>query len=587
MYHHKRNQEKNDFYSIFYKFRIIYIFILSIFCVGIITAKAGLLFETNDDIFISHLLSGSLISKQQIRMYDYVLVLETIPFVTLYRFFPSVPWYGLFIVVCHLLMIIFPLDVFLSKAKKYYDVFVITAFTCTSFLTGLYIHSRLQFTSTAEVLAIVGFICFVFYDNRKKAFVTFVLFETLSITVRCKAMLLMLPMGAVLLLFYIVKNNEEMKERLIEVVKAIILVALISLAGIVTTALINIPQKYRTSYLANKANDEMVDYFNIPEYDSVQGLLTENGITESKYRAFFNYLIIDWEKDYDALINLHEYNNSIQKEKPSIFAIIKNIFDSYFKSDYWYIQLVIAFSWIIAMSMMIINSKSFYCLFAIIYSLSKIISMGYLFYNGRVVGRVLLPLIYVDILIAMALILSDFLLESDDKKKDKLKKIFTTVFLCAFVAVSFFSVRKQYRYLFSQKDTIDCLNEYKKFINEYCDNRSDNSYILSSEIYIYWPSKIYETTKQEHNYTFSGGWYSLLPESQEYVREYIESANDLYYICLIPEDYPNNVDNLNYLKELFGYVPQLEEELELPTGSKAGVYRIKAKVSNSGTKSIN
>ena len=586
----ENNSKKNKTFEILMRYRLIFEILAGALFLYLVFLKNGMIFETNDDQIISHLLSGSIISKQQIRIFDHVHVFESTPLVLMYHLFPTVPWYGLYILFCHVLIIFLPIDAILSRAEKYSHI-VIAAFSIgVVSLAQWYIHSRLQYSSTAELLAITGFICFVFYKNRKQAIIILLILETMSFAMRYNAMLFILPFGASLLLLMILsKKKEERKESIKEILCVIAMLLGIIFIGLVSAKLVYLPSPYKNTVSIHNDRIEIIDYNYVPEYEDVKDILDKYDISEAKYRAFFNYVILDWNLDSPVLEELAEYVKSNPKRNSiSVRDILSDVYNASFHNNFCKLSGLIISSWLAALLIIVLYRKYSYYLFVLSYGLARGMCWGYLFSKGRVVDRVLLPLLITDSIVSISIIVLCIMSEENDEKKalTRVRWIITVAILLVITMFSFRTTREQYRYIVSMREGIECLNEYQSFINDYCDNHPDKSYILSSEIYIYWPVDIADTSAQSHNYSFSGGWYSLLPESQEYIREYIESSEELYYICLLPDEYPTNEYNLNYFSELTGEAPVLEEELVLPTGGKAGVYRINANVIKSGTASI-
>lgn len=585
--------KKNNIFDRVKRYRIAFEIAAGILFLLIIYTKSNVYFETNDDTIISYLLSGSIISKPQIRIFDYVHVFETIPLVLLYKVIPFVPWYGLYILICHLLFIVLPINAISSRTNNMKEMIVSYISYGLILLPQWIIHSRIQYSSTAELLALAGFICFLFYKNRKCALISFIILEIMGYLMRYNAMLLMLPIGMSLFVLHILNSpNDNRKKAIKETAQALLLLVIVVVSLFLVSVVAYGSQKYREARTLNNLRMEIMDYNFVPEYADVKEILDRYNISENKYYALLNYNSYEWTESEKALEEIAEYVNNHNYERDKrLFNSFKQVWNKTLNYEFGKLSGVIIGAWILVFTMIVVYSKPSYLVVVGTYVVSKIISWGYLFYRGRVVGRVLLPLFVAENLVALSIMLSCILINK--KKNDKSKKLYKVIRISSIIALLFFmlimafrSARNQHRYLYSLSSGYEYMKEYKVFIDSYCDNHSENAYILSSEIYNYWPASIKDTAKQKHNYTFSGGWYSLLPESREYTNDYCNSSENLYYICLLPEEYSVSEYNLKFLEEKNGQSPQLEDELELPTGARAGVYRLDANTINNGTASI-
>lgn len=143
----------------------------------------GVYFETNDDRIIAEILSGvhSLTPDPHTIHENYLLML---PLSLLYKITSGVSWYGWSLLLCHATAWFVTESSFLSRCKNWKDYLAVLIGLSGLFLGSLELIGRIQFTSTAVILAISGYIALYLEENRKKGYVLFFVTELLAFCVR-------------------------------------------------------------------------------------------------------------------------------------------------------------------------------------------------------------------------------------------------------------------------------------------------------------------------------------------------------------------------------------------------------------------
>ena len=119
--------------------------------------KCGLWFETNDDLIINDLLRGAITGQPEYHTI-YNSVILTAPLSLLYRIAPTIPWWGGFLILCNGLSILIPLDAVVKRGKSLFSIILGSVTISLTILPSLYLRGRIQYTSTAMILAIAGFV---------------------------------------------------------------------------------------------------------------------------------------------------------------------------------------------------------------------------------------------------------------------------------------------------------------------------------------------------------------------------------------------------------------------------------------------
>lgn len=175
--------------------------------------RMGIFFETNDDRIIAETLSGT-ITHTPSAYTQLVGYLLSAPLALLYRIADGIPWYGLCLILFHAISYVAIFESILSICTKGYETISAVVLCGAIFLLNTYSVGLIQWTSTAAILAIAGYAYLIMkFDN--KAVWLCAGFELLSFLLRSKAMLMIQPLGAgVLLGFFLSEGGwKEKKQR--------------------------------------------------------------------------------------------------------------------------------------------------------------------------------------------------------------------------------------------------------------------------------------------------------------------------------------------------------------------------------------
>ncbi|MFA5014478.1 MAG: hypothetical protein WC549_02925, partial [Actinomycetota bacterium] len=155
-------------------------------------------FQTNDDIAIMEFAAGMRTGQPS----EYLVFINVIIgklFLLLYLNFPGINWYPIFFYLIHFISMTVILYCFLLKKKNIYGVLIFLLLF--SFLE-LYLLTNLQFTTTAFIVGLAGFILLITYlDEKGKKFyaamIISILLLTISGLIRKNVFYLLLGLSAV------------------------------------------------------------------------------------------------------------------------------------------------------------------------------------------------------------------------------------------------------------------------------------------------------------------------------------------------------------------------------------------------------
>jgi hypothetical protein len=565
---------KNCKFEDFKKYSIVLESVVGIILILSVWKVSGLRFENNDDFIIQGLLSGYFTGDRRVyAIFQYNHYLINIILASLYKVIPRMPWYGLLLVAVHYLCFLFPINAICSRTKCFIEYICIAVFFSTVYMGEWYLHARIQYTSTAELCAIMGYVCYAFCKNKAQQYMYFCILEILAFCLRPNAMLLMIPMGLCIMLLLVDDHKLYLKKKsLKELTFGISFLILLVCIGKVSMVLPTIDREFRLANECNESRMQMFDYTGVPKYEEIYDLLDEN-VTEEKLEAFKNYLILEWDCSDGNLQRLEEYTKS-KVVHPKVLEVLKMSFDILFKNKFCKISAVILPMLVATLLGIVISKKYWMFVQVFVFHIAATVSLGWLVYNGRIPGRVIYPIVFAEIVYLMCVIVKTLTITEEEHELRTAKNVVKVVTVVIALFFSGISVKEQYRFIKDNTLAEKLLSEQFDTVINYCNKNQDGIYIVSHEFYLYTSVSVFKKY-DTGNYILSGGWYSLLPESLEYVKEYLGQDKKCYFI--ISEDTQQFVIDakLNYLEQYFGEKSEEADEFITSTGVLCKVYCVR------------
>ena len=171
---------------------LIFSITISFLWICLISMITGIYFETNDDRLFSEIFSGAMTGTPEFRSY-YIHPFLGLLITLFYRITTVLPWYGLFLIlfqwICHASFTYSVLSWYEKTRKKLAAFSLLTAYygICFTFL------AHIQFTSTAALLAITGYMCLFLSLSGQNNLTLFFIFQLLSYLLRSDSMIMIQP----------------------------------------------------------------------------------------------------------------------------------------------------------------------------------------------------------------------------------------------------------------------------------------------------------------------------------------------------------------------------------------------------------
>ena len=230
--------------------------------------KCGLWFETNDDLIINDLLRGAITGQPEYHTI-YNSVILTAPLSLLYRIAPTIPWWGGFLILCNGMSIIIPLDAVVKRGKNFFSIILGSITIALTIITSLYLRGRIQYTSTAMLLAIAGFVALALYESLAGIWL-FGICQFLAFLIRPEAMEIVLPVGFGLLFVCLSETEDDVAKGLKKIAISVGVVFTILLIGYATKFFLYSGSKWEASKTYESGRQQMFDYTGIADYEEIK-----------------------------------------------------------------------------------------------------------------------------------------------------------------------------------------------------------------------------------------------------------------------------------------------------------------------------
>ena len=525
----------------------------------------GLYFETNDDRVIAEILSGTLTGRPEAHTVFLNYFLSCL-LSLLYHVSGQISWYGCMFVLCHFAIYAALLYSIWPQKKSVLEYIFCIGIVCCFSLVNIYLTSVVQFTSTAALLAVTGYVCLILQKDFKRGWWFFFFFELAAFLLRSEAMLMVLPVGgyayAGLCLADQSIGKREQCQKIGRVILSIGIVVVIGFLG----NLIGYHGKEWGAYTRfNKARAELFDYSGYSAYEEVKPILDKYDVTQTEYEAFYRYVILDDKVSAECVEELAEYAESRQKKELDVIDLAGQVWRpdraaEYLKTE----QVTVSRAVWLSILLWIFLWRKFYLLIPLSgIAFSKTVVWGYLLYRGRLPLRITNPLFACEILLIVTLFAWDYLRQENDRKQ----KIFAASVFAVFALCSISAGKMQYHQAVRANEWQDLYMQGLVDIQSYCRENPDNRYLLDCGSFGYYTGSVFETRIYgSQNYVYTGNWFSKSPVLRRHLEEYFAGGGEeVYFIILETEDVWES-PGVAFLTEKFGVPPTLVDQITVSHG---------------------
>lgn len=549
---------------------------LSFVMIALVWSRTGICFGTNDEKYITQILCGLETGVPEARTV-YVSYLLALPLSLLYRLAPGVPWFGMMLILFHILIYGAVLESIYSRCARKAEAVAGTALAVLLLLADLYITGCIAYTSTAALLAAGGYFCLLTHKYPKRRWIYFLLLEALGGMLRINAMLMIQPMGMLLtwsMALGSLKRSDKKQtadvrrlcgEFLQEAGKTVFASVLITLTLLAVDAFVYRDEGWKAYHKFNDAEIILFDYGVVPAYEEVKEILDRYQVTEADYNAYQSYMILDWVLSPECAEEVAEYALE-HREKMNAADWWAEMKQNIWQDSHWGLKYVLLFLWMMAIVEMLLVRKTELLLSILGLWCGKLFTWGVLLYRGRFPLRVSMPLLAGEVLLLTALIL---VYGEKLERRPRYGMAFAlAVGLCVTVIPA---GRQQYRYVMKENRGQEIYMEGLREIGAYCNTHPDNRYIVDMGAVVYYKGSALETEiYQDRNYILSGSWYSNSPNLRRYNAKYLNEGR-IYFLVYDDgrgEDHPGIV----HLTQRTGVEPEVCDRFTASNGVSYLVY---------------
>lgn len=549
-----------------YKDKELLSIFLTIMMLGLAFLKMGLFFETNDDRIIGEMLAGT-ITKEPNAHVQVINYLLAAPLSWLYKITWKVPWYGICLLLFHGISWEIIFESILSCSKKIYEVVVGTGICGSLFLINLYTTGLVQFTSTACLMAMAGYVCIVLQQTSKTLY-KFVFLEFIAFLLRSEAMLMIQPLGlAVFMGFYVSKHQWKQAEKRKFLYKAGISVVGVVLIGMAGNWIGYFGTEWREYNKYNKARIALFDYYGAPDYEDVKNILDKYQVTKVDYEAYCAYVTVGGNISAECVEELADFAKDKRDNTADIYTLLQRSLGIIHQEDSLACSRLIGIMWISALIWVVV-SGSFYLLYPIVaLGVARTGVWCYLFYKGRILNRVSYPLFFCEIIFLLILVISSYV----DSKKNNWQKFIISLICVVFIINGYKIGQAQYRYVCSINEGQAIYIEGLKEIKKYCMCHPERRYFLDSASFSFYKGSILEADIYEPgNGMYTGGWSGNSPVIREYFREYCGDEWKDFYLIVYDDGNLSSVQSeyitVRYFVEKSGREPSISDRFSTSHG---------------------
>ncbi len=567
------------------KHRIPAALLMAALWIFLIYRFVGIFFETNDDRILSEIFSGAMTGAPEAHSY-YVDYLLGFMLSLLYRATTDIPWYGGMLVLFQFLCCFFTADALLSRCRNRRDVFFALILCAFLYMDSFYIIANIQYTSTAAMLAITGYLCLLLYSEGRARYLVFFLLEFLAYLLRSNAMLMIQPLGVLVLVGYHIAEHKMYRFRAFSVKEWLkkcrplyhtaILLLFILIIGKSSYYIFYSSSEWKEYEKINDGVTEITDYASIPDYSNVQDILLKYGVTEKQYNAFLQYAMIEENLSGDCLLEVAKVARA-ENPSPDISEVLKQFGKSYTTREYWNLNFLLLAVWAVFFLYIILGKALPHILPAGGIFLARSALWLFLLREGRTPPRVMVPLYLGEIALLLCIFFLTILKRNADTSGEKLIRRFwgkhmsvlLLFILLPFAAKTF---KSQYLHLSAKNANEAIYFQGMQDIISYCNNQTEKRYFIDASALIYYRGSAFETKIYgKRNNVITGCWYSGAPVLYQYEKDYFTDCDTIYLITSSDMEMQAAMV-IDYLEERLNSTARQDDTFTVSNGGKYLVY---------------
>lgn len=513
----------------------------SILALGVVLAlflAGGILFDfyydLNDDVLIKDIVSGAYTGVPEGRNVQMLYLLGM--FLGLfYRSMPRIPWFGLFLCLCHGMCFFFLAyrSLAFTRERRQKLLLVLAEFTAIGSLF-LWEMVYVQYSVTCGLLAATA--CFLFYTTphhlETKEFlkrnVGTILLVLLAFFIRTEMLLLMLPFIGITGVFHWSSERQIFSKENFQ--KYLGLVGILTggfCLGLLGDKLAYDSSEWQKFLSFFDARTRVYDFTWYPAYEEAEEFYEEIGVSEGQYQLIATYNFgLDERIDEHTLSNIAAYGEKQRNQgslgdrmKEAVWGLRHRMFSnedapySYFVLLGYFLLIVLAvgrrdfsYGWKIPLLLM-----------------GRSVSWLYVILAQRVPRRISHPLYYVELAVLSALIIR----EAQEQRKEKgfFGRRGSLLVSGLFLVLGLVFLPAAFREVQSEQSRRELVNENQLLFDSFARSHPENYYYLDVYSTVDFSEQIFHNVNNtQKNYDIPGGWLSKSPLQRKAISHYTTSG---------------------------------------------------------------
>lgn len=546
----------------------------------------GMWFETNDDVFISELLSGKVTGSIDYHNNTNTSVFLTGPLSVLYGITTNIQWWGVTLTIALFLFSFCVIYYSIKKTRSWLQNVFAVGITMSILLIAIHNYGQVQYTSCAMLLAFAGYFVLLCDNDKKKSVIIFALLECFACILRDKSMMLAQPVCfSVVAIYHLTEAWFTDRKRFWPEVRRMAFcfaIIIFFLCAVRAGRSLTYAGDEWTEYMkSDEVRVYLVDYEGKVEYSQLESVLEKYGITEEVYNQFLEYRI--WYPDYAFSTSLYEellpVLAEIRKQESEYNTVLSVLTLLYSSDQFWHLhQFTIALFPIAIIVALVVGRRRGLIPIGAGF-IGYLIGIVFLVVRNRYTLRVMMPF-YLGVALLLLGLINIMFCEREQKDKTRFAELLREGVVPAglLVGVVLFALscgRVQFAYIRRQNNLVNTIAmNIMADITSYCNANPDKTFILDNSYFRGISTPIFESEYyQKANYIYSGSWFGTARSMVSHGKEYL-NPSDFY--CLVYEAQEwKGLDALEYWEEASGCSAQLYEKFRISSGATIWVYNLK------------
>ncbi len=525
--------------STFFNVLLFLLFPLLLFALGDITP----IYFNNDDFFLKQIASGEMTGTPEAHLL-HIGYLSGILLNVLYRFFPSLPWYGILLFSYSFLSISFAFYVLSACFHKLWQKCLFCLATSALSIAFLWTHVvQIQYTTITTIVCSASLVYFYCSADQETPFLFLkknlpgLLLFFLALELRDKACIMLLPT------FFLIGFMRWRKHP--KMCKSLCAYGLSLLSILLLVLSINHfayrSEEWQAFRQYNTAREQVVDYNGYPDYETYRSQYEALGISYTSYLSARDHYQLLLDERIDTAF-MQEMADISHRFDLNIKSMVLNFFERHLTSYEDRPLNLLAYILYFFTLLFILCFKKWSTLADLLAIFAgRMIVWGYLLFIGRPLPRVTQGIYIMEILMLLGIICKQQLWQFKGSSRQTLPRFLWGFFAGCLLFISFkWGIPHLNNVIQYSKSKVKYAENYQEIRTYFYQNR-ENLYLLDTNSFSYFTEAIFqETTPSRNNFVLMGSWTANSPwtdsiASQYNISSYEEAAitqDNVFFVFL-------------------------------------------------------